>query len=88
MNTNVKKVYFFELRSDPGKFIAATFGESGYCTTTVYDQKHADVLNERQGISKAEVMTAEACSMFGGWDSFDEKVALYEGVADEYTGGT
>jgi hypothetical protein len=74
----MSKIYFATLPSDPNTFIGITHGEQGYNTTTVYDQSHADTLNERQGITPAMVDAAVSCSMFNCWANF-EKLTETEG---------
>lgn len=65
------KIYF--AKSDlTGEFIAIEHGTTGYSKTTVYDQTHADVLNERQGNTAAQIKSAVTCSMFGCWENFDK----------------
>ncbi len=70
--------FIFELNTQPGTFIAVKRGETGYYSTTVYDQDHADVLNQRAGHSPAQVQAAETCSMFDSWQNFDKIVATFE----------
>lgn len=59
------------------KFIALREGETGYYKTTVYTQDHADCLNQRQGITPAQLEAAQMCSMFGNWDRFDRIAARF-----------
>jgi len=75
LNDGIAAIYFFELNSQPGIFVAATHGETGYHTTTVYHQDHADELNRRSGHSPAQVQAAETCSMFDSWENFDKITA-------------
>lgn len=62
-------------RETTGEFIAIEHGTTGFCITTVYDQDHADVLNERQDITPADAEAAMICSMFGNWHTFDDLAA-------------
>lgn len=59
-------------------FLAITEGETGYNASDVFEQAHADVLNERLGNSPAEVEAAVVCSMFNTWNKFDEMVEKFE----------
>lgn len=67
------KTYFAQLPST-GEFIGIKHGETGYYRTTVYDQEHANHLNEGQGISPQQVQAALECSMVGNWEKFDSLV--------------
>ena len=89
------KVYFVKNRMhDPSKdsidgsdqFIAIKHGATTYSPTTVYDQGHADTLNDRQGITKAMAKAAHTCSMFNGWDKFDGMVKTFEKAVPGNTG--
>lgn len=72
------RVYYAEHPTEDGKFIAVRHGEAGYYASTVYTQDHANTLNERQGISPAEVEAAVICSMFDNWRKFETIAANLE----------
>lgn len=72
--------FIFELNTQPGTFIAAKRGETGYYSTTVYHQDHADELNRRSGHSPAQVEAAEMCSMFNCWQNFDKITESFDKI--------
>ena len=73
------RVYYAPHTTEPGEFIAIQHGMTGYYPSTVYTQEHADTLNERQGITRAEVAAAVTCSMFDCWHNFDKIATNLEG---------
>ena len=52
--------------------------------TTVYTQDHADTLNERQGVTPAQVQAAVICSMFNCWQNFDKITKDHQDRADAH----
>ena len=48
-----------------GDFIAIKHGETGYYSTTVYDQDHADELNRRNGVTAEECEQAMMLARLG-----------------------
>ena len=72
------RVYYAPHPSKDGEFIAIKEGESGYYASTVYTQDHADILNQRQGITESELEAAIMCSMFDCWRRFYQIVTKME----------
>lgn len=73
---------YFARRESTGEIIGIRHGETGFYETTVYDQAHANVLNERQGIEPHEVEAAVACSVMDSWSNFAGIAATFKhGVA-------
>ena len=72
------RVYYAPHPSETGEFIAIQHAMTGYYPSTVYTQDHADTLNERQGITRAEVAAAVTCSMFDCWHNFAKIAANLE----------
>jgi len=77
MTDTTDRVYIAK-RELNGEYIAIEHGTTGYSPTTVYDQDHANVLNERQGITPAMVEAAMMCSMFDNWNRFESLTAMHE----------
>ena len=63
------------------RFIAIEHGETKYSKTTVYNQEHANVLNERQQITPAQALAAYECSLFNTWENFDKVTKREEELA-------
>ena len=68
--------FYFE-NGVTGEIVAAKRGQTGYYETTVYTVEHAEALNQLNGHSPEEVKAAEICSMLGGWEHFESRVALF-----------
>jgi len=71
------RVYYAQ-HPTTGEFIAIRHNEPGYYASTVYTQDHADTLNQRQGITPAELDAAIVCSMFDNWRDFAKITARME----------
>lgn len=70
-NNKEPKQYFVKDKMT-GQFVCLKHGIQGKFATTVDTKEHADLLNERSGLVKADLIAAEVCAMTGNWDKFDE----------------
>lgn len=71
-----EKTYFVPMPSS-GDMVRVKEGAVGYWESGIGNDK-AKAFNESQGYSEADIETALLCSMFGGWDKFEEKKAAFE----------